>query len=610
MSPASPTVTRYAVHPGVYKDSLVLMQLQHRLLERPGVSEAGAAMASPPNLELLGAGGLLPSSLPSLQAEDLLVIVRAEEISQAEAALASVEELLAARHTGGPQTFRPRSLDGALSQLPRARWALVSVPGSYAARVSEDALDRGLNVFLYSDNVAGADETRLKALAAQKGLMVLGPDCGTAIVAGTGLGFANHVRRGSIGLLGGSGTGLQAVSVAIHQLGEGISQAIGTGGHDLSTEVGGTVTRQALRYLAEDPATRVIGMISKRPSQEVADQALAWAAACGKPVVVYLQGYEGTTSADSVHLASSLSDAAATAVSLASGGDVKRQQPAARLTPDSTAEPTVGLVRGLFAGGTLATETLLQLASRIAPLFSNISGDSWRTLDDLFTSREHTILDLGADELTRGRLHPMIDQEIRLARLEQEARDPQVGLILLDVVLGESAHPDPAAEVAPAVERALKTAAAEQRELRVVALIVGTEEDPQEIESQVRRLTQAGAAVVSTVEEAVQFAGPPGDELDATSPMLPASAAPAPSNPVTENHAAASTEPAVPVASFEPPLTAINIGLESFHDSLLSQGATSVQVDWRPPAGGNERLAGILDQLRANRAASAAEVSE
>jgi FdrA protein len=234
VSASNSSVTQYSVHPGVYKDSLVLMQLQHRLLARPGVLEAGAAMASPANLELLGAGGLLPDSLPSLQAEDLLVIVRAEDDARAGAALDSVEELLAARHTGGPQSFRPRSLDGALSQLPESRWVLVSVPGSYAARVTEDSLDRGLNVFLYSDNVSGADEDRLKSLAAQKGLMVLGPDCGTAIVAGTGLGFANHVRRGSIGLVGGSGTGLQAVSVAIHQLGEGVSQAIGTGGHEKS----------------------------------------------------------------------------------------------------------------------------------------------------------------------------------------------------------------------------------------------------------------------------------------------------------------------------------------------------------------------------------------
>jgi FdrA protein len=608
VSASNSSVTQYSVHPGVYKDSLVLMQLQHRLLARPGVLEAGAAMASPANLELLGAGGLLPDSLPSLQAEDLLVIVRAEDDARAGAALDSVEELLAARHTGGPQSFRPRSLDGALSQLPESRWVLVSVPGSYAARVTEDSLDRGLNVFLYSDNVSGADEDRLKSLAAQKGLMVLGPDCGTAIVAGTGLGFANHVRRGSIGLVGGSGTGLQAVSVAIHQLGEGVSQAIGTGGHDLSTEVGGTATRQGLRLLADDPTTRVIGMISKRPSQEVADQALSWAASCGKPVVVYLQGYKGTTGDDSVQLASSLTDAAARAVDLATGGDGKRA------SSDSShqrgIEPATGLVRGLFAGGTLATETLLQLSTHVAPLFSNIGGDSWRTLDDIFTSREHTIIDLGADEFTRGRLHPMLDQEIRLARFDQEASDPRVGLILIDVVLGEGAHADPASELAPVIERALNSASDAQRDLRVVALIVGTEEDPQEIESQTQRLEDAGATVVTTVEQAVRLIEKQEPEMEATTPMLPRSSAAALPTTGAENHSALTSGPAVAASAFDPPLAAINIGLESFHTSLVSQGAASVQVDWRPPAGGNERLGSILDQLRANETAAAAEVPE
>jgi FdrA protein len=607
VSASSSSITRYAVHPGVYKDSLVLMQLQHRLLARPGVLEAGAAMASPANLELLGAGGLLPDSLPSLQAEDLLVVVRAENASRAEAALESVEELLAARHTGGPQSFRPRSLDGALSQLPESSWALVSVPGGYAARVTEEALDRGLNVFLYSDNVAGSDEARLKSLAAQRGLMVLGPDCGTAIVAGTGLGFANHVRRGSIGLVGGSGTGLQAVSVAIHQLGEGVSQAIGTGGHDLSTEIGGIATRQALRLLADDPTTRVVAMISKRPSQGVADQALAWATACGKPVVVYLQGYEGTAGDDSILLASSLTDAAARAVDLANGGTGEGMS-ANSSSPSS--EPATGLVRGLFAGGTLATETLLLLADHVAPLFSNIRGDSWRTLDDLFTSREHTIIDLGADEFTRGRLHPMIDQEIRLARFAQEASDPRVGLILIDVVLGEGAHPDPASELAPAIERALNTASDQQRALRVIALIVGTEEDPQEIESQTQRLEDAGAAVVTTVEQAVRFVEWQEPEMEATTPIPPRSSAPSLPRTGAETGSTLRSGPAVAASAFDPPLAAINIGLESFHTSLVSQGAASVQVDWRPPAGGNERLGGILDQLRANRAAAAAEAPE
>jgi FdrA protein len=349
-------------------------------------------------------------------------------------------------------------------------------------------------------------------------------------------------------------------------------------------------------------------MISKRPSQEVADQALSWAASCGKPVVVYLQGYKGTTRDDSVHLASSLTDAAARAVDLATGGDGERESSDSSHQRDI--ESATGLVRGLFAGGTLATETLLQLSTHVAPLFSNIGGDSWRTLDDIFTSREHTIIDLGADEFTRGRLHPMLDQEIRLARFDQEASDPRVGLILIDVVLGEGAHADPASELAPVIERALNSASDAQRDLRVVALIVGTEEDPQEIESQTQRLEDAGATVVTTVEQAVRLIEKQEPEMEATTPMLPRSSAAALPTTGAENHSALTSGPAVAASAFDPPLAAINIGLESFHTSLVSQGAASVQVDWRPPAGGNERLGSILDQLRANETAAAAEVPE
>jgi len=604
MAAAHRAATRFAVHPGVYKDSLVLMQLQQRLLERPGVLEAGAAMASAANLELLTASGLLTETLPDLHAEDLLVVIRAETGEAAENALDSLEELLTVRASTTGSSFRPRSLDGALAQRPEARWALVSVPGRYAAQVTEEALERNLNVFLYSDNVEVGDEVRLKRRAAEKRLMVLGPDCGTAIVAGIGLGFANHVHRGPVGLVGGSGTGLQAVSVGIDALGGGVSQAIGTGGRDLSTKVGGIATRQALQVLADDPETRVIGLISKSPARAVAHQALEWAAACGKRVVVYLQGFEATSSTDGVHLATSLSDAAAMAVRL--GGAIA---PAAETSaPGPSTDDGAGghrhgaLLRGLFAGGTLAAETLLQLHEHLGPLYSNLEGRHWRQLDDVFTSHGHAIIDLGADELTRGRLHPMIDQETRLKRLRAEAADHDVELILLDVVLGEGAHADPAAELAPAIRAATSDAASDGRNLRVVALVIGTADDPQNLDDQVERLAAAGATVVFRVEDAVRYAQALATEDDPAVPMLPQKRGFEPQDVVPP---APAELRAVPGATFTPPLAAINIGLESFHDGLVAQGAAVVQVDWRPPAGGNERLAGILDRLRATQATEA-----
>lgn len=592
--------TRFVVHPGVYKDSLVLMQLQQRLLERPGILEAGAAMASAANLELLGAGGLLPDPLPDLHAEDLLIVVRAETAEAAERALGEVGELLASRASVARESFRPRSIDGALSQLPEARWALVSVPGRYASRVAEEALDRGLNVFLYSDNVGSGDELRLKRRAAERRQLVLGPDCGTAIIAGTGLGFANHVRRGPIGLVGGSGTGLQAVSVGIHNLGGGVSQVIGTGGRDLSHEVGGLATRQALQVLADDPDTRVIVLVSKCPSHSVAEQAINWAATCGKPAIVYLQGFEAPDSTDGVYLATSLRDAATLAVRL--GGTVTEPTETAGDEGGGADQVSTGLVRGLFAGGTLAAETLLLLKDLIAPLFSNLDGQHSRQLDDPFTSHGHAVLDLGSDEFTRGRLHPMIDQELRLKRLRDEALERNVELILLDVVLGEGAHADPAEELAPAIDAAIRDARQTGRELRVVVILIGTTDDPQDLESQIERLTAAGATVVFTVEDAVHQAEAFATREEPTEPMLRPKRTFEPERPAPE--APVELEP-VPADVFAAPLAAINIGLESFHSSLVAQGAAAVHVDWRPPAGGNEHLMTILDRLRATRAAEA-----
>jgi FdrA protein len=596
MTAAVDPVTRFVVHRGVYKDSLVLMQLQERLLERQGIVEAGAAMASPANLELLAAGGLLPDSLPDLGAEDLLVVVRAETEPQAEAAIEGVLESLGSRRATEADAYRPRSFDGALSLLPHARWALVSVPGQYAGRVARDALDRGLNVFLYSDNVPDGEALELKRAAAQAGLLVLGPDCGTAIVGGVGLGFSNRVRRGAIGLVGGSGTGLQAVSVGIHALGAGVSQAIGTGGRDLSQEIGGITTRQALRVLADDPETRVVVLVSKTPGEGVARRALDWAAACAKPVVVYFQGFTPAAAApddaETVHLAADLEDAAAKAVALL-GGDLPGHE------PEPAESPSSGLLRGLFAGGTLAAEALYALQNRLEPLYSNVGGRMWHRLDDLFTSRGHTILDLGADELTHGRLHPMIDQAERLRRLEQEAADPEVGLVMLDVVLGEGAHLDPAAELAPAIESALRSAASEDRDLRIVVVLVGTEDDPQEIDAQQERLEAAGAVVVTSVRAAVRYAPISRVEEDPTIPMLPRRAhtiGTPPDRGPEPDHAA--DELQVPTVAFAAPLVAINVGLESFHASLVAQGAEAVHVDWRPPAGGDDHLLGILDRLR------------
>ena len=555
------SITKYDIRHGAYYDSVVLMQLQRGLVGLPGVIDAGVVMATPANRELLAANNLLPDSITA-SPDDLLIVVKAEEDSAASDAINQVDSLLARRRSSVSQDFRPRSLNAALKQLPESGWVLISVPGRYAAAVARDALELNQHVFLYSDNVSLEDEVALKQAAREKGLLVMGPDCGTAIINGVGLGFANRVRRGSIGLVGASGTGLQAVTTQIHNLGGGISHAIGTGGRDLKSEVGAITAHQALDLLSRDPQTKVIVLISKPPSPDVATKLLGAAQATGKPVVVDFIGYPPPArKLGNLHFATSLSEAAEIAIEI--GRFAQRLETVEK-------SPVANLyLRGLFSGGTLAYEALLGLQATLSPIYSNAPITKSQLLTDPLKSKAHTIIDLGDEFFMVGRLHPMIDNDLRIRRLRQEAADPEVGLILLDVVLGEGSHPDPASELAPIIKDVIGDS-----ELEVVVVVIGTENDPQELQSQIVRLKEAGAIVFRTVTEVVNYIS------------------------LRFAQTVSNDYPPVNLEHLTQPLAAINVGLESFYASLVSQGAQAVHVDWRPPAGGNEKLASLLARMK------------
>lgn len=575
-------VTRAEIRSGAYYDSVVLMQLQRSLAALPGILDAGVVMATGANKDILAQSGLLTPEARTAVADDLVIVVRAEDAAVAQAALDQVDELLTSRRRGDvEQEYRPRSLESASQVMPDAQWVLVSVPGRYAAGVARQALRLGKNVFLYSDNVSLDDEIALKQTAAEKGLLVMGPDCGTAIVNGVGLGFANRVRRGPIGLVAASGTGLQQVSARIHQLGSGITHALGTGGRDLSQAVGAVTARQGLDLLSRDPETQVIVLISKPPSPQVADELLRAARSAGKPVVVDFIGYTPPArQVDNLHFCTTLDEAADLAVQLAAS------------TPDAEPTPNLGhfapgqrYLRGLFSGGTLAYEALLILQGYLPAVYSNGPLDKEYRLANSMVSQAHTIVDLGEDEFTVGRLHPMMDNDLRIRRLQQEAGDPEVAVILLDVVLGYGAHPDPAGELAPAIARARAGAEEAGRYLEVVAVVVGTDEDPQDLASQVQQLEAAGARVETSNEAAVRYMGRLVRALD----QPPEKTAP---------EMGAESIRSVDLAVLHRPLAAINVGLESFAESLVAQDAPVVQVDWQPPAGGNEKLMAILERMK------------
>jgi FdrA protein len=583
-------ITRAEIRSGAYYDSVVLMQLQRSLAGLPGILDAGVVMGTAANKEILAQSGLLTPEARAAAADDLVIAVKAEAEAAAGQALAQVDALLTRRRPSSEQDFTPKSLESAAGMLPEAHWVLVSVPGRYAAGVAREALALGKNVFLYSDNVSLEDEVALKRSAVEKGLLVMGPDCGTAIVNGVGLGFANRVRRGTVGIVAASGTGLQQVSSRIHQLGGGLTHALGTGGRDLSEAVGAATARQSLELFSRDPETAVIVLISKPPSPAVAGELLAVARAARKPVVVDLIGYAtALRRSDNLRFAATFDEAAELAVALASAAGGEEPPSPARDEADLASAaryfaPGQRYLRGLFSGGTLAYEALLLLQDYVPAIYANAPLDKRYRLANSAVSQEHTIVDLGEDEFTVGRLHPMMDNDLRIRRLEQEAADPEVALLLLDVVLGYGAHPDPASELAPAIARARTAAGQAGRHLEVIAVLVGTEEDPQDMAGQGAQLQNAGVHVYTSNEAAMRHAGK----------LL---------RLLAELGQPAEREPGgarVSLATLNAPLAALNVGLESFAESLRAQGAAAIHVDWKPPAGGNERLMAILARMKGN----------
>lgn len=511
-----PQATR--LRPNLYKDSVALMRIAQQLLARPDVQRATLVMGTPANLDILAQSGLADAQSRAARPGDLVIVVEARTPEALQAAHVQAQELLA----GGPSTGRaagarepaPRSIALAADRLAGADLVQVSVPGAYAAAEAVKAVRRGLHVFLFSDNVPLEQERALKRLASRHGVLVMGPDCGTAIVRGVPLGFANAVRRGPIGLVGASGTGLQEVTCQIDALGGGISHALGTGGRDVCAEVGGASMLQAVDLLAADAATQVITIVSKPPDPDVARAVLDRVKASGKPGVVLFLGAEYAPGAlpPGLFSVSTLEDAAAVSVALSRGGARPGMRDPGGIASLAEGEcrqfaPGQRHVRALFSGGTFCTEALLVWRRLGFAAWSNAPLDAAHALDDPRTSREHTAVDLGADVFTVGRPHPMIDPQPRLDRIALEAGDESLAALVLDVVIGHGAHPDPAGALAGAITRARQAAASQGRHLAVIAFVTGTERDAQKLSAQQAKLREAGAIVAPGSTAAAELAG-------------------------------------------------------------------------------------------------------
>ncbi|MGW0999678.1 acyl-CoA synthetase FdrA [Streptomyces sp. NPDC002523] len=498
-------VLRNAVHKDLYSDSVALMRVAARLAEPPGVETASLVMGTPANLDVLERTGLLTVEGREAGPNDLIVAVRGAP-DAVDAALAAAVDTLSAPGEGptsaqdtGPDAGPPvRSLAGAPAD---ATLALISTPGPYAAAEVLKALRRGMHAFVFSDHVPLAQEVFLKREADRRGLLVMGPDCGTAVIGGVPLGFANEVRRGGVGLVGASGTGLQQVSSLLHAMGAGVSHLIGTGSRDVGAEVGGVTMRAGLDALAADPATEVIVLVSKPPAPQVAEQLLRHAGELGKPVVACFLGRRGTAPSSAaapspasppVVLAPTLSEAARSAASLALGRPVPPARPPEVPAPAAPRR----LLRALYAGGTFAHEAAWLLGPVLEDVTRTAPPPTPGTPPRL--PEQHLVLDLGDDAFTAGRPHPMIDPTVRTAYLRAALTDPRSAAIVLDVVIGHGAAENPASAVADTLAEAPPDAPP------VIAFVVGTDDDPQRLSVQQRILRDAGAYVVDSSTTAAQ----------------------------------------------------------------------------------------------------------
>jgi succinyl-CoA synthetase alpha subunit len=494
-----------------YYDSVTLMSLSSKILDLKGVEEAVVSMATEMNKELLQNVGLSTEESDNAGNNDLIIAVKAENENAYEEATKLVDELLNSKTTKKKkgEEISPKTINGALEQMEDANLAVISVPGKFAGREARQALENGLHVMLFSDNVSLEDERELKELGREKGLLVMGPDCGTASINNVGLCFANKVRKGNIGIVGASGTGLQEVMVQIHRLGGGVSQGIGTGGRDLKEEIGGIMMIEGLKALNRDENTEVIVLVSKPPAKSVEHKILEEIKKVEKPIVIcFLDGDEEEKDSKA-YFVQGIYEAAEKAVELSGVKTLETKDETHLETIISEEKKDLNseqkYFRGLFCGGTLCAEALSVLRKSFDNIKSNVAKIEKEKLEDINNYSGNVLLDLGEDEFTNGKPHPMIEPTLRLDRILKEGKDKEVGVILMDFELGYGSHDDPVGVTVKTIKQVKDTSKDEGRNLIFVGYICGTDIDKQNYKEQRKILEEAGVIIAESNIEAADI---------------------------------------------------------------------------------------------------------
>lgn len=572
---------------GSYQDSVVLMLLTNKINSMEGVHKVSIMMATPANKEIFRAGGLETPELNAAGANDMAVVVDVEQEELVQAVLAETEEFLknqAAKKQEKTGRKAAKNWEQAMKELPDANLAVLSIPGVYAAAEANRALDEGLHVFMFSDNVTVEDEVSLKKKAHEKGLLVMGPDCGTGIIQGVPIAFTNKVTKGEIGIVGASGTGIQELTTIIDRLGEGVTNAIGTGGRDLASEVGGITMLDAINAMEQDETVKIIIVISKPPAKEVRDKIVTRLSNYRKPVVTLFLGEKPEVHMEGFYHAYTLDEAARIAVSLARKEKIEMSAftPEAE-NPYNKAENKT--IKAYYSGGTLASEAAMMFRDTMG-----LDVGLGKKEGFMLNHEGHIVVDLGDDVYTQGKPHPMIDPAKRIECMQEAADDESTGVILFDIVMGYGSHEDMAKALLPAIQSLKDKAEKENRRLFFITTVCGTRLDPQGYDYQKKLMEDAGVLVCESNKQAVETAlycagycyrETQKDILNTEKKQL---------------MEVESSQKVRDLFAHKPKI--INIGLNSFADVLKDFDCEVEQFDWAPPAGGDLELIQALGFLR------------
>lgn len=572
---------------GSYQDSVVLMLLTNKINAMEGIHKVSIMMATPANKEIFRAGGLETPELSAAGANDMAVVVDVEQEELVSAVLAETEDFLknqAAKKQEKSGRKAAKNWEQAIRELPDANLAVLSIPGIYAAAEADRALDEGLHVFMFSDNVTLKDEVSLKKKAHEKGLLVMGPDCGTGILQGVPVAFTNKVTKGQIGIVGASGTGIQELTTMIDRLGEGVTNAIGTGGRDLAAEVGGITMLDAINAMEQDETVSIVIVISKPPAKDVRDKIVNRLSNYKKPVVTLFLGEKPEVHTEGFYHAYTLDEAARIAVCLAR----KEKIAAPKFTPEAVnpynkAENKT--IKAYYSGGTLASEAAMMFRDTMG-----LDVGLGKKEGFMLNHEGHIVVDLGDDVYTQGKPHPMIDPAKRIECMQEAADDKTTGVILFDIVMGYGSHEDMAKALLPAIQSLQEKAEKENRRLFFITTVCGTRLDPQGYDYQKKLMEDAGVLVCESnkqaVETALYCAGYCYQEAEKE--ILGADK--------KESMEVDGSQKVRDLLEHKPKI--INIGLSSFADVLKEFECEVEQFDWAPPAGGDLELIQALSFLR------------